>query len=244
MLSLLRSGRWQAFTAAAVVAIIAFGLLSVWQWHRAEEKRAEFALVESAMTNPALPVAELSDPADWQAVTATGTYDESQQFLVRNQPQNGSNGLWVVTLLRSDPRDVWVVRGWIAVDLSQGPAQAPPEPPTGQVTVEGFARTSEPGPLRAGSDLPVGQITKVAVAELDEAAGVESQPFFMVATRDPSLTPVTRPEPTDTRNLSYAGQWLLFAGIAIGGWYFFLRREAQEVAADQRRSDVPVGSGR
>jgi cytochrome oxidase assembly protein ShyY1 len=39
------------------------------------------------------------------------------------------------------------------------------------------------------------------------------------------------PDVDENRNLSYAGQWLLFALVAVGGWFFFLRREARDDAA-------------
>ena len=39
------------------------------------------------------------------------------------------------------------------------------------------------------------------------------------------------PEVDEARNISYAIQWLLFAMVAIGGWFFFLRREAKDDAA-------------
>jgi hypothetical protein len=39
VLTLLRTRRWQGFTAVVIVAIIAFGFLSRWQWDRAEEKQ-------------------------------------------------------------------------------------------------------------------------------------------------------------------------------------------------------------
>ena len=42
------------------------------------------------------------------------------------------------------------------------------------------------------------------------------------------LLPVPLIEPDDLQNISYAIQWLLFAAVAIGGWFFFLRREAKE----------------
>jgi cytochrome oxidase assembly protein ShyY1 len=35
----------------------------------------------------------------------------------------------------------------------------------------------------------------------------------------------------ETQNISYALQWLVFAAVAITGWWFFLRREAREDAA-------------
>ncbi len=245
MLSLLRTRRWQAFTAAAVVAIIAFGLLSLWQWHRAEEKRQDFAAVESALRAPPLPADQVADPAEWQAVDASGRYVPEQQYLVRNQPQDGRNGYWVVTLLDTDSgSDLWVVRGWVPVDLAKAATQTPPTPPAGEVTVAGYARNSESGPLRAGTDLPQGQISRVAVAELDGISATTTSGWFLVAARDPALAPVPPPQPTDSRNLSYAGQWLLFAAITVGGWFFFLRREAQDEAAARDDAAVPVASGR
>ena len=244
MLSLLRTRRWQAFTAAAVVAIIAFGLLSLWQWHRAEEKRQDFSAVEAALRSPPLAADQVTDPAEWQAVDATGRYVPDQQYLVRNQPQDGRNGYWVVTLLDTDTgSDLWVVRGWVPVDLAKAATQSPPTPPTGDVSVAGYARLPEAGPLRAGTDVPEGQISQVAVGELDRAAAVDTSGWFLIAARDPALAPVPPPQPTDSRNLSYAGQWLLFAAITVGGWFFFLRREAQDEASAQEHRAVPVASG-
>ncbi len=239
MLALLRTRRWLTFTAAALVAIIAFGLLSLWQWHRAEEKRLEFAAVEEQFTAAPIPVADLTDARDWEAVTVSGTFDPQRQFLVRNQPQNGANGFWVVTLLDSDP-DVWVVRGWVAANLGQGLAQQPPPPPAGEVDLTGYARVAPDGPARSGSDLPDAQVSQVAVADLDAMSDVRTVPYFVISASDPELTRIPLPEATDSRNLSYAGQWLLFAAIAIGGWYYFLRREAQEdqAAADAERPSV------
>ena len=62
---------------------------------------------------------------------------------------------------------------------------------------------------------------------------------FLIAADDAFLRPVPPPEPTDSRNLSYAGQWLLFAGVAIAGWFFFLRREALD---DDAREAAAVGT--
>lgn len=243
MLALLRTRRWITFTAAALVAIVAFGLLSLWQWHRAEEKRNEFTSVQEQFTATPVPVSELAQARDWEAVTVSGTFDQSEQYLVRNQPQNGANGFWVVTLLDSDPTDVWVVRGWVPVDLAQGPAQGPPDAPTGPVELTGYARIAPDGPARAGADLPEAQISQVSVADLDQTVGATTVPYFVIASSDPQLARIPLPEATDSRNLSYAGQWLLFAAIAIGGWFYFLRREAHDdaEATQQDRPPVPAG---
>jgi cytochrome oxidase assembly protein ShyY1 len=44
------------------------------------------------------------------------------------------------------------------------------------------------------------------------------------------LIPLSLPEVNEGQNISYAVQWLLFAGVAMAGWFFFLRREAREDA--------------
>lgn len=44
------------------------------------------------------------------------------------------------------------------------------------------------------------------------------------------------PEVDEGRNISYAVQWLLFAVIAVAGWFYFLRREARE---DEARQEAP-----
>ena len=46
---LLRTRRWIGFTAVVVLAIVAFGLLSAWQWSRAEERRAERSALEASV---------------------------------------------------------------------------------------------------------------------------------------------------------------------------------------------------
>ena len=104
----------------------------------------------------------------------------------------------------------------------------------------GYARVAPDGPARSGSDLPDAQVSQVAVADLDAMSDVRTVPYFVISASDPELTRIPLPEATDSRNLSYAGQWLLFAAIAIGGWYYFLRREAQEdqAAADAERPSV------
>lgn len=77
MLALLRTRRWQGFTAVVIVAIIAFGFLSRWQWDRAEEKQAEAraqALSETQAITP--PVA---DPLpEFTPVSFTGDYVPSR----------------------------------------------------------------------------------------------------------------------------------------------------------------------
>ncbi len=238
MLNLLRNPRWQAFTAAALIAIISFGLLSMWQYNRAEEERIEFSEIAERLNSPPAQLAysDGGESVDWQRVQLTGEYDPTAQLLIRNRPQSGSNGFWVATLLRTDEGGTWVVRGWVPAAL--GNREPAPTPPTGTITVDGYARTPENAAARKADDVPVGQASAMNPAGLSElVAAPRPSAWFLIAGNDPELTPVPLPEPTDSRNLSYAGQWLLFAAVVIGGWFFFLRREAAETSEEMNRAN-------
>lgn len=231
MLGLLRTSRWIGFTALVLGTIIAFGLLSRWQWSRAEDKRLEQLAVEQAgETTPQTLGA--TPPDEWSPVTVTGTFDPASQVLVRQRPLEGQNGYWVLTLLRRDSGDaVWVNRGWMA---ATGPATTTPRspaPPTQEVTVTGWWRAPEG--TRDNTGLPAGLVAAVDPSTLAEPG----TPAGYVQLRDPidpALVAVPRPQPDAGRNISYAIQWLLFAVVAIVGWWFFLRREA----ADDARAEV------
>lgn len=214
MIALLKTKRWIGFTVLVIVVIVAFGLLSRWQWSRAEERRLE----RIAITTTAVPVPYSAEvDTQWQPVTATGTYD-SEQILVRRRPLNAQNGFWVVTNLHTDAgTDVPVVRGWIAATGGPADLVTPPAAPSGTVSIIGRWRPAE-GPNDT-TGLPPSQVMSL------------DQPFLQLVSSDPAqsgLTVLPLPEIDDGRNLSYAVQWLLFAAVAIVGWFFFLRREARE----------------
>lgn len=244
MLSLLRTGRWQAFTAAALLAIVAFGFLSLWQYHRAEEKRLEFQGIEQRLRSaPATPEIDAAGPeVEWQHVQLRGTYSPDEQLLIRNRPQDGSNGFWVASLLRTQQGATWVVRGWTPAQGSATTLAAAPEPPAGEMVVDGYARLPDSEPARRAEDIPAGQATAMNPAGLSPLVdGPAASNWYVIASRDPGLPPVPPPEPSDSRNLSYAGQWLLFAAIAVGGWFYFLRREAAEQAEQASDERAPAG---
>lgn len=232
MLRLLRTSRWIGFTALVVGAIIAFGLLSRWQWSRAEEKRLEQEQVQTASAGAPKPLGDTA-PAEWSSVTVIGRFDAPHQVLVRQRPLDGRNGYWVLApLIRPNGDAVWVNRGWLA---ATGPATVTPPapaPPSGEVTVTGWWRPPE-GP-RDGTGLPAGMVAAAEPSVLP-VTGVPAGYVQLRDPVDPALVAVTRPEPDAGRNISYAVQWLLFAAVALVGWWFFLRREAADDAARPAR---------
>ena len=122
----LRERRWLTLGFVVLILVPSFMLLSRWQIHRLEDRRAANALVEQNNTAAPVPVAtvltagaplsSVGDAQEWRQVTATGTYDASRQVLVRKRPMDGQNGFWVVTPLVTDSGAVLVVnRGWVAL---------------------------------------------------------------------------------------------------------------------------------
>lgn len=249
MLALLRTRRWLGFTGLVAVVIIAFGLLSAWQWHRAEERRVQRADLQAAAQAEPIPLSAMdivdAVPASdvWRAVSVTGTFDESDQVLVRRRPQDSVNGFWVMTPLRTpDGAAVWVNRGWVAAEGDARSTPVVPSPPGGGVSVIGYLRAMDDAEGTENVGLPAGQVAAPAAPLLPELPGerVSTTGYVQLADSTPAqegLVPVPLPDIDEGRNVSYAVQWLLFAAIAVSGWYVVLRREA----AEDRRSALVQG---
>lgn len=230
MLALLRTRRWQGFTALVVVVIVAFGLLSRWQWSRAEEKRLEQQAQSASTAEPITPALD-APPDEFTAVQVTGTYLPDTVRLVRQRPLEGRNGFWVMEQLETDRGSLWVLRGWVPSGARAGDSPIPDSAATGQVVVTGFARPLADGaPLPAGDrqGLPIDQVTEISTGQLPSADATQWYVQLRESSPGDPLTVVPLSEPDDLQNISYAIQWLLFAAVAIGGWFFFLRREAKE----------------
>jgi Uncharacterized conserved protein len=234
VLTLLRTRRWQGFTAVVIVAIIAFGFLSRWQWDRAEEKQAE-ARAQALSDTPAITPPVADSLPEFTPVTFTGDYVPESVRFVRQRPLEGRNGFWVVQQLSVDDGVVWLLRGWTPSGIRAGDSpELPASALSGRATVTGIARPLPEGDAFDIGDrggLPLDQITEITTGQLPGATNVEW--FVQVRASEPEddLIAVPLLETDDLQNLSYAIQWLLFAAVAVGGWIFFLRREARETGA-------------
>ncbi len=227
---LLRTRRWIGFTVLVAVSITAFGVLSAWQWSRAEDRRTERESLQAL--SEAAPI-RLTDVAaglaEWTAVEVSGTYG-SEQVVVRKRPFQAQNGFWVMAPLRHSSGTVWVNRGWIPVTADALATPDIPPPPAGVVEVIGYLRTFEEADPSDNEGLPDLQIAAPAPVLLPD---VDADPGGYVQARtsqpaDDGVVALSPPEIDEGRNISYAVQWALFALVAICGWYYFLRREARE----------------
>ena len=230
--SLLRTGRWQGFTLIVILSIAAFGVLSWWQWSRAEERRQDRISIEVSNATPQGIGQEstLDDLPAFTAVTVSGTFDDSHTVLVRNRPLQGSNGLWVMTPMVTDADTAtWVLRGWIPAGSSSTGIITPPPAPTGQVDLIAAVRAPENISPRDG--FPAGQVPGVNLDIMPDVGMATTANFLQImntSALEADVAIVPLPVVDEGQNISYAVQWMLFALVAAVGWVFFLRREARE----------------
>jgi cytochrome oxidase assembly protein ShyY1 len=253
----LREPRWLALGFLVLLVVPSFVLLSRWQLARLDDRRYHNDLVTTHATLAPVPVdsvmaagapaSTVGDAQRWVPVTATGTYDAAREVLVRKRPLQARNGFWVVTPLVTGSGAVLAVnRGWVEAAGGAADAQAVPPPPTGQVTVVGRVQPSETAPDQPG-DLPAGQITDLDVA-LVVGPGETAYPgYIQLETSDPAqaggLEPIPLPDLSDGPHLSYAIQWVLFAGVAVTGFVLLARRERDYADTTTRTDVVPPTGG-
>ncbi len=232
MLALLRTSRWVSFTALVLLAIIGFGFLSRWQFDRAEQHREERLTIEQGQIIKD-PQFDISGTAEFSRVTMTGQY-LGADVLVRQRPLDGGNGYWVLTPLQPNANadKVWVLRGWLSASTQALEVPPIPQAPSGDVTIDGVVRVFE-APRSDVSGLPDQVISRMSTEELS-FAGVAQDRVLQLIRSEPEndLITVPLPEIDEGQNISYAVQWILFALVALGGWFVFLRREAQDEVRD------------
>jgi cytochrome oxidase assembly protein ShyY1 len=249
--------RWLGFHVLVLLIIPAFLLLGEWQFGRYEERSASTETISANMTAEPVPVTVLTTPggavrpADrYRTVIAAGSYDAGHELLVRRRPQNGQTGFYVLTpLVTGKGQAVLVNRGWVAAGATADARPQVPPAPTGRVTVTGRLRpteTEESSGIRNRPGLPQGQILLIDTAAIRSGLPYELLGGYVELLKQaPPAEPAPEPVPEPDigggggLNLAYSVQWWLFIGIAIGGWYFLIRREAADRKAASEAANAP-----
>jgi len=231
---------------AALVGIAATVSLGNWQLRRAAEK---VAIEQSWDAAAHLPPRELHGTADLatvaghlpQRVRVQGRFEHDRTIWLDNRALEGRAGFLVVTPLRVQGSQAWVLvnRGWAPRDPAERTRLPPVARPEGEVVVEGLALAGVPrvfqftsadvGPIRQNLDLD----------EMRAEIGAPVAEFVLQqssATDDGLDRRWIAPATGVDRHRGYAFQWFsltaLLAVIVLGlSWRLLRDRSAADGAA-------------
>lgn len=216
---------------AALVAVVVFVRLGVWQLHRADEAEAisETIAAHGQARPAALDSAALSgDLADlhWRPVETRGAWENAKQILLDNQIAHGVAGYFVYTPLRVPGCHcaVLVNRGWVPAGPQRDavpnvgfvPYQGPVHGIAAPAPASGFGVSTADGEV-IGSGLL--RVQRLDAGELSRWLGERVLPLtVLLAPDEPDgyLRDWRPPDPHAERHVAYAGQWFIFALIAAG----------------------------
>jgi len=221
-----------------IALVVVMANLSMWQFHRLDERRTFNDDVRSRATMQPVPISDLlgTEPAEaeWRNVVVRGTFRPDDEVLVLNRSQNSTAGVDALTPVdfTFDGRDYVVL-----VDRGFAPLSAEiPAPPTGEV--EFLARARKPQERRLGgltdpAEGELREVQRIDINRLEEQMKTSDDqvvlPFYVDFLESPSVTNnslsrVADPELSEGPHLSYAIQWIIFALCAIVAWIILVRR--------------------
>ena len=240
----MRTPRWTAGVAIALVAAVVFVSLGVWQLRRLDERRDRNELISSRIDRDAEVLREVlsgpdavADDAEWRNVAITGTYAHEDEVFLRSQSHRGSSGMRVLTpmILDDGSGAIIVDRGWVPLDTPGPPFETVSvSEPVGVIAV--LRMSQEKGTFGA-ADPAEGRLKRVSRVDLErlqaqlpypiysmwaqiiDAAAVQAPPGFPLPSDPPDLG--------EGPHLSYAGQWFLFTAIVLVGFPLLVRRTAR-----------------
>ena len=248
-----------AWLLLAAALFTAFILLGNWQVRRLHWK---LNLIHDVATRVHAPPVAAPGPAQWTQmargqlqylhVRLHGRFLDGAQTLVHGTSKQGY-GYWVIAPLRTDRGFIVLInRGYVSADLPGTPAYAQAQPPTGEVSLTGLLRLSEPGGGFLRPNRPAaGQWYSRDVSAIASARGLpaaEVAPYFVdadAALPGPAGSP---PWPKagltviqfPNNHLGYLITWYLLAlGVLVAACYVgrdeYRRRRGAGVTPARRR---------
>lgn len=248
MIKLIFSRKWLIATILVIIAMAVMARLGKWQLDRLAQRRAFNARVQEQIDAPRLTLhgdainADLTN-MEYRKVLVTGEYDNSQEIAIRNQTLNGQWGVNLVTPLRIDGSDQYILvnRGWIPGDDYQNGDWSKYDE-TGQVTVQGVIRYSQDkadfgfrrDPVPKPGEPPLKTWNFVNIPGLSQQIPYHLLPVYIQQAPDPAWTGLPfRTQPTldlsEGPHMSYALQWFSFAIILGIGYPIFIRKREESL---------------
>lgn len=238
------SRRWWWVTLLVLALMTVLARLGFWQLDRLAERRAANVHLAAALASAPIPLnAQVADYATLapeavgeelanRDVRVIGSYDFSEQRILKLQNWNGRPGVHLVTPLVLDggdagnPAAILVDRGWIPdAEYAAGQMFDDPEEPS---TVEGYIALTETLSRRTAESVvpvsPENEIFRVDIASLQAEMPYSLVPFYIMAAppagQDDTL-PLEIAKEIDLSegpHLGYAVQWFIFA-LGLGAGY-------------------------
>ena len=220
---------WLLVTLAGIAVFISLGR---WQWHRADERRAQSAAFAAGSAGEPLVLGNrsLAEVPRYAQVELAGRYDGAHQFLLDNISRDGRAGYEVLTPLRladqrEDPRVVMINRGWLPLvggDRQQLPDVALPD--EAPVVVTGRVDHLPVAGLQTGHSAPGTAAVWPRLSsfpttpELAEALGAQVEPgqVLLAAAAAHGFRRDWQPANAGfapERHIAYAVQWWSFAAL-------------------------------
>lgn len=252
--------RWILTTLIVIVGVGVLIRLGFWQLDRLEWRRAFNSRATGQLNAPSLdlntvqPVEQLFD-MEYRTATVRGTYDFSQEVLLRNQVWENLLGYHVLTPLKIDGTDWFVLvdRGWIPFE-DGAPTDRVKYQESGTVALTGMIRRAQEKPDFGGVPDPTftpGQSrldawNVVNVVRIQEQSGLKLLPVYIIQAPEPAWNELPHRslpeiEISEGSHQSYAIQWFSFAAILGLGYPFFLRRQLSRKDTDRGAMDDVSG---
>ena len=208
----------------SLVLIVLCCIAAQWQYDRGVDRHARNAIIEKHIALAPVALDSVKDSplaAEWKTVTTQGTFDSSQQILLKNRYSEGFYGFEVLTLFTTPTNEkFWVDRGWVKAGATATIAPTITPPPTNEVSITGRLRLDSSLPRGAFFALPANG--EGLISKLGAQSQLDTQDYYidLLSGSESSLTPkVTAqlPELSDGPHMAYALQWLFFGGLIIYG---------------------------
>ena len=234
--------------------------LGIWQLDRLAGRQSFNARVEAQLDAPVLDLNQSLPSADqlynmeYRTITVVGTYDPSQEIVLRNQAHDSQLGDQVLTPLKINGSDTMLLveRGWIPYEDASLPGRAKYAEP-GQVTVKGILRRQVdqpnlggvPNPTLAPGETHLDAWNYINLDQIQQQNGIKLLPVYVQQAPDPAWTQLPYrqqdlPEISDGPHLGYAIQWFIFATILGAGYPFFLKK--QLARAEEKEREIEMDS--
>ena len=224
--------RWLAGHLLAIVVVVGFVALGVWQLDRNQQKHDKIHAARAAYSAPAPDVLTGAPPAAGSRVEASGTYDRTHVVLLRDQIHNGNGGDDLLVPLRlADGSAVLVDRGWLESGAAANDTAAPP----GTVVVRGLVQSSRALSAQDEVTTTAGRLSlpRVDLARIGRELPYRLRNVWILAqyqqpapgAGDPALP--QPPSPDQVNHMQYAIEWFAFALIPLIGWPIVLWRVAR-----------------